>query len=673
MRLNSITIQNFRFFYGENTFDFSADASKPITVFIGENGGGKSSIMNALVWCFFNELIPGSDRPEEIRHDACDSNDDVIVSVRFNHEDKDYEATRGFSKQLGKYFVFKIIDENGVSKRLSSGEQEIYKIIPNELRSWFFYAGESDLKKVNLSGSKEFKESLSQIQGFTLVRRLIQDLEEAEKQKKRDLDRMGVSNTSGLRAKIDQKEVVLSPIKKRIEEIEASIKEKSIRKESITNKLRELPKSKTLQLEKEGLNTKNNRAHTKIRDLKIDQIAMEGSCLPAILMYGSVQKYKASLEKDPTKNSLILEEPYGKKLFNRIMQDGRCICGTQVNPGSNEEKKLMALHEQAKPDTFNLRIAFIESAISEVEGFREQFPNKHSRLTDDIETFQKEIDENKEQIDKIDKALGQIDEVHYQGLLNEEKQLDHEIGELKKEFGRKDQVKSELETEIKKLEDEISQSANKLNLYSGIKKLLGNIQIVKKYVSEKLISDEKKSLTIISYELNDLLNRYFYANYNVRIDPNTYAVDLINPHGDNVTVQKTSTGEMEVLKYFFITTVLGLASRKTREKINYLSQPTIAPLVMDAPFTGLSTDYTERVINAFLNNLDQLVFLALPEKFPSYENIIKEKVGKAYVIVKKVQGEQGMKEMPKKFKVFGKEYSFVEYGHDVSCSKIVKI
>ena len=670
MKLNNISIQNFRFFLGETSIKFSTDKSKPITMFVGENGGGKSSLMNALVWCFFNELIPGTDKPNEIKHDESDPKDDVVVAINFSHEGKDWEATRGISPQVGKYFILKSIDKNGVGTRVSSGEKEINRIIPKELRSWFFYSGESDLAQVNLSGSTEFKESLNELQGFTKVKTLIDDLKEAESSKRKDLERLGVNTqVAKLRAQIDNKERVLGPILESLKKINTEVIEKNLLKEAITKKIKELPDAKILQQKKESLTKEINIRRGAIRDRKQEQIALEGNTLPAILMYAHVKKYKAALVKDPKKSSLILEEPYGKKLFDKIMHDARCICGRDITPGSKEEKQLLALKDEAKPDTYNNRVAFLESAISEIEGFTESFSDKHSNISEYIELLQKEIDERHEDLKKVEVELRLIDNQEHQKLLDENEGLEKAIDKLKLDYGRNDQRKIDLERDISALEKDIEQSANKEKLYSGINKLLNNLKAVRDYAIKKLAQDEKKSLTIISHELNSLLSKYFLKNYSAKIDPNTYAVDLIKEDMS----KKTSTGEMEVLKYFFITTVLGLASRKTVEKIDYLSEPTTAPLVMDAPFTGLSTDYTERVINAFLENLDQLIFLAFPEKFHFYESIIKEKVGVAYLIIGQLEGGIGIKEQPKKFKIFGKEYDFFEYGFDKSSAKIVKI
>ena len=44
IRLNQVIIKNFRNFQGEYQFDFSKD----VTVFLGDNGNGKSSIFDAI-------------------------------------------------------------------------------------------------------------------------------------------------------------------------------------------------------------------------------------------------------------------------------------------------------------------------------------------------------------------------------------------------------------------------------------------------------------------------------------------------------------------------------------------------------------------------------------------------------------------------------------------------
>ena len=79
-----------------------------------------------------------------------------------------------------------------------------------------------------------------------------------------------------------------------------------------------------------------------------------------------------------------------------------------------------------------------------------------------------------------------------------------------------------------------------------------------------------------------------HKHHKARIDPKTYAVNLLDASGNRVG---HSTGEGQVLKFAFIATVVALAAKKTQQKINWLAEPTVAPLVLDAPFSALDPEY----------------------------------------------------------------------------------
>ena len=48
MRIEEITIENFRSFYGKQTIKFSDG----LTLFIGDNGDGKTTFFDAFEWLF---------------------------------------------------------------------------------------------------------------------------------------------------------------------------------------------------------------------------------------------------------------------------------------------------------------------------------------------------------------------------------------------------------------------------------------------------------------------------------------------------------------------------------------------------------------------------------------------------------------------------------------------
>jgi len=58
MRINRISLNNFRVYKGHNTINFSPNSkNKNITVIAGQNGFGKTTFLSALVWGFYGKLI----------------------------------------------------------------------------------------------------------------------------------------------------------------------------------------------------------------------------------------------------------------------------------------------------------------------------------------------------------------------------------------------------------------------------------------------------------------------------------------------------------------------------------------------------------------------------------------------------------------------------------------
>lgn len=58
MRINRISLNNFRIYKGQNTIVFKPNGeNKNITVIAGQNGFGKTTFLSALVWGFFGKLI----------------------------------------------------------------------------------------------------------------------------------------------------------------------------------------------------------------------------------------------------------------------------------------------------------------------------------------------------------------------------------------------------------------------------------------------------------------------------------------------------------------------------------------------------------------------------------------------------------------------------------------
>ena len=58
MIIKAIRLEDFRQFKGKQNIDISTDEHKNVTLIHAENSVGKTTILNAILWCFFVSVQP---------------------------------------------------------------------------------------------------------------------------------------------------------------------------------------------------------------------------------------------------------------------------------------------------------------------------------------------------------------------------------------------------------------------------------------------------------------------------------------------------------------------------------------------------------------------------------------------------------------------------------------
>jgi DNA sulfur modification protein DndD len=220
----------------------------------------------------------------------------------------------------------------------------------------------------------------------------------------------------------------------------------------------------------------------------------------------------------------------------------------------------------------------------------------------------------------------------------------------------------QIEQNVKQYKDLKAQheaASRKLKVSERLKKQLAKVERLTNYIKRSLQDQETRALNILALELNSVLEKYLTKHYKAKINAANYAVHLVDADGKNVG---HSTGEGQVLKFAFIATVVALAAKKTQEKIQWMTEPTIAPLVLDAPFSALDPEYQGSVAKNLALQTTQLVLMissaAWGEKVAAALDGV---VGKRYLIVSQESGPQGSKPV-KPININGTEYLLNSYG-----------
>lgn len=636
MFLQKLELHNFRCFYGYHVLEFSQDEKKPVTVFHGENGAGKTNLLNAIHWCITGTFTPRFEDKSALVNRAAhaEGSREVYVELTFGHENEIYRARRAFESGSNSLDVFKV--KSGNSSIISNPQGFLNKVVPASLVSWFFFDAEA-IGSLSLSGSAQFKEDLRRTLGFTVIDTLIIDLAECLQKKQRELTAQANNRKlTDIQKELDNIAHVLpdqierkTALDRRISKLEGELTE-------VIKRLSNLPKASEYQKQRSAYGAQKERLVVARKNALRTVAELIGGAAPSIIINSLARSYEDQLiikEKEGR-----LPSPFGDRLVKDLLQDELCICGRPLHEGSPERKTVADLMKVASTSELNRRIREVQWLITDVQLATENFPQNISKTRAEIGAFDSQIGELEELIAEISKILGSIDDKEVRELEEKQHQLRGSIRSDTEARGALVQTIKSNQEKQRDLNLRYESESRKTQVQGKLKEQVKKIEEILTYVSNSLKVQEVKTLKIFNFELNKILGKYLTKSYRAKIDPSNYAVKLLDELGQNVP---HSTGEQQVLKFAFISTVIALAARKTTEKIDWMVEPTIAPLVLDAPFSALDPEYQASVAENLAAQTTQLVLMVSTAAWQKQvQNALERYMGKEYLIVSHSAGGQ---------------------------------
>ncbi len=670
MFLVHLRISNFRGFYGTHVVEFAPPGSKAVTIIHGENGAGKTNFLNAIFWCLTNAFTPRLSNPELLINKAARDEDrdcECFVELVFSHEDRLYQAVRTVTgRNESRFNLYQLKDD--VPHGITNPQQFVERIIPKALSRWFFFDAEA-IGELELSGSEEFRRSLRRILGFELVDVLVDDLQHCLIKKQRNL--ANVANSKILveiQEKMENIELVLPPQRQKLSVLDAKLKELDVKIESIESQLRGLPKSRPLQERRTRLENQRKQRVVLRKELRDHEAKVIGESAPALLAFGHAMRFEDQLHIK--ENTGKLPAPFSEQLVEDILREAKCICGRDVSVGSDEEDRIRGLLKSASTTGFNTRVRSIQYLLKDIRSVCEHYKETLGTVQQRTQATDSEIAEIDSELKDIREELHKIDENSIRTLEDERATANTQYRDL---HGQQAILLNQIGDNEKKLADfqlRYENESKKLGHGAAVRKELDKIKRLSEYIAKTLKMQEIRALNVLLIELNRVLGDYLTKHFKARINPKTYEVEMLDTQGRQVG---RSTGEGQVLKFAFITTVVALAGRKTQEKIDFLAEPTVAPLVLDAPFSALDPDYQGSVASNLACQSTQLVLLLSSAAWgESVAKALQGHVAKRYMLVSKETGPRGNKPV-KTMILAGKKLTLNEYDTERDESAIVEI
>lgn len=622
MKLIEIKLCNFRQFYDENRIPFSTDPEQNVTVIHGENGAGKTSLLNAFKWCFYGhtDFDTGTDNilNEHAITKAQDSDGlHCYVEIQFDHDNFKYTAKRtcefakgdgmSVSPIGGEDFSLTWIDENGAFQKSSNPQSQINQILPEKMHSYFFFNGERIEKLAFTSASHEIREAIKSIMGLEILERGKVHLSTGVKRYFSKQMKQGAPKE--LQSAIDTHDMLedkISDLKEQLGIEIDNIREFKDELQIIQNKLKKISKVSKHQEEREATEKRLEEVKTSISDRSAD-IRRLISTTGFSAFIGEASNHVLDLLEDRRKKG---ELPYKvkKQFIDDLLSSHKCICGSPLTEGSAARAEIEKFRNLAGGS--NLEEAYIRTyaALSRIESTREDLFKRLRELVD----IKKELfDERKKLNGKLDDLSKEFSSADVEDAVNLEARrvfIDTQKEESLKREGMLREKIREYEREVEDAKQEVQKQQDKSTQSLVAQKRHNIVEECARVLDElhHALSDLTKEQ--LSQRVNDTFKKIIRKEYKAEIDDD-YTLRILKEipgHGFQVVHEK-STGESQITSLSFIASIVSLAREHNRS--GQFFRGGVFPIVMDSPFGALDPDYRALIAKYVPELAEQTIIL----------------------------------------------------------------
>lgn len=627
MRLQSIELTNFRQFKDEK-IQFAIDKNQNVTLIMGDNGSGKTSLAQAFFGCFYgtnsfqdkillNRLVANNMIPNQ--------KEMVCVRVYLEHKQEEYcivrqqEYTKQYNDSLkpqNSILAISKKDKNGNRMWLGTGKTESLKnieltntindIMPQDLSKYFFFDGEKieTLSKEISSGRKSnnFVEAVNSLTGLKATRNALNHLN--PKLKGSVIGKLEDEYIGGSDRKIAELTEEIKRLKSEwqsadddINSADESIKSNDLYIEELENKIKTYAEAENLQ------RTKTIRQN-ELKEHKWRKYQLLSR------IYDNLNRdnlFDRFICEWPVKEALVIlsnSDVSGKDIpklhgdtIKYLLKQKQCICGTILEENSKEWKVLENLINYLPPESISTSIGNF------IKRMKDKYQEKVYLLNDarsdfaSILTLDEQISQCLEEIDEIDKKLNGKDVSREVNRLNKlisttkinTVQLRNNKSALEKRIGGFSVSIQSKETERDTLAKKSSQNAS--------------IALAKKYAEAlydkfnvEYTAKEIKTKANLQAYINENFKKFFNGSITLQIDDN-YAVKVsVN---DKFNSLETSTAQGIAVIFAFLAAIIRIAKENSANETY--------PVVMDAPLSTLDNQRIKIVCDTLPQIADQVI------------------------------------------------------------------
>jgi DNA sulfur modification protein DndD len=648
MLLKSLKLKNFRQYKGDQYIEFSCEKIQNVTVILGDNTSGKTTLVQAFNWGLYGvanfntkDFMLNIDVSKEMK---LNETAEVEVEIELLHDNVNYIITRtqlytcktkGIDFEQSKSKLSYLQDDGQMETvRAVVVDSTINKILPKDLSSYFFFDGE---RIGNISNKNDVTESVKGLLGLSVLDNAMRHLNPGIKNSvvgrfKNSMNIDGNHTASEALQKMNDAMERKVLINMQLANIKSEILHYDMRRQELEELLRENQPTAELQRKKEDLErnilteTKYYKDSSKrlISDFNNNAIGL----FSQPLMQGALNLFKETNVSDkgiPNMNGSSIDF---------IVKRGRCICGAEIVEGNKEHKHIMNEKEYLPPQSIGTMIRTFTKEISAYKNSGSNYSDNLKNNYSDIYRYKNRIREWEEEALEISKLIqGEDDGAKYEEELNDVKIRQRSNNEkrdrLMKEEGSCD---SDIERNKKVYESLATVSEKNKQIWEYIK----YAENIFEWIRSNYETKEQDIKEKLEAKVNEIFGKMYHGKRKVIID-DKYRVTLLSSYRDEHIKTDESRGLETVKNFAFIAGLVDLAREKiisstSENDINLSSEP--YPLVMDAPFSNADEKHVSNISKILPEIAEQIIMVVMSKDWTHAENVMGDKVGKRYTLRK---------------------------------------
>lgn len=670
MLLEEITLKDFRCFHGEHTLEFSSDEERNVTLIHAENGVGKTTLLNAMLWCFYGVTTAKFERKADlVNHDAVAAGRETChVEVVFEHNGTRYRARRYGGRPHGERAFSIMRVEDGHSGSIDAPDTFINTVIPKTMAGHFLFDGEHAEVFLGEENRAGIRRAVQDILGCNLIDTAIGDLEETAAHYRRQMPKAKASaSAEALSRTIDELGMQIAAAKDAHAQLKAQTATVEQQIADIDGKLRDSSVAKALQESRERVERERGRALKRASDAQDEVVRWLGDNGRFIVSTGIVETTLDELATKEIKGKL--PSPYNEEFVQDLLDMGACICGTGLGEGSTEREKVASLLEKAANQVLRSRLTGVRAVLNQLKSERARAPAKLDAANKRLATAREEVNAAEVQLGEISARLEGTDfgeiaerERRRNELKSQLGTMNQRIGAMGSAIATSEAQKSQKERDLKRLVETDDEARVFVQRHAFC-------EMLKARLERELDEEEGEARDMLRSQISKVLRSTTRKHLRLKMT-DEYAVSLVNEEG---TQLPKSSGENQLLGLAFTAALVEFARLRQNAGDHRLLRGTVAPLVLDSPFGQLDDSYRRTTGENVPRMARQVVLMVSGSQAKGGAvEALTDRVEKEYVLVRtnKGAGRPGLGET-RQFR--GRDYQTALFDQPADGTQIVEI